>query len=62
MVAIITIIKVWDNSPIDTSSTEIKNKISQSVSNYILNHWDKCVHAAPAITEGKYEVEFSITL
>lgn len=62
MVAIITIIKVWDNTPIDTSSTEIKNKVSKSISNYILSHWNECVHTASFESEGKYEVEFSITL
>lgn len=62
MVAIITIIKVWDNSPIDTSSTEIKNKISQSVSNYILDHWDECVHTNAYKSDKKYNVDFSVTL
>ena len=55
-------IKVWDDIPINTSSDEIKSKISQSISDYILNHWDECVHTSTTITEGKYEVEFSITL
>lgn len=62
MVLIITTIKVWDNTPIDTSSTEIKNKISQSISDYILNHWSECVHTTSSESEGKYEVEYSITL
>lgn len=62
MVLIIITIKVWDNTPIDTSSTEIKNKVSKSISDYIMNHWDESVHTATVITEGKYEVEFSITL
>ena len=57
-----TKIKVWDDAPIDTSSLEIKNEILQSISDYILNHWDKCVYTTPTESEGKYEVEFSITL
>ncbi len=57
-----TIIKIWDDSPIDTSSLEVKNKVSQSIFNYILNHWDECVYTTSTESEGKYEVEFSITL
>lgn len=57
-----TTIKVWDNTLINTSSIDIKNKVTQSISDYILNHWDECVHTTTVITEGKYEVEFSITL
>ena len=57
-----TIIKVWDDAPINTSSMEIKNKVSQSISNYIIKYWDECVHITPTETEEKYEVEFSITL
>ena len=62
MVLIIITIKVWDNPPIDTSSKEIKNKVSKSISDYILNHWDKCVQIVSSESEGKYEVEFCITL
>lgn len=62
MVIIITTIKVWDNAPIDTSSTEIKNKVSQSISDYILNHWDECVHITSSELEGKFEVAFCIVL
>lgn len=62
MVLTITVIKVWDNNPINTSSKEIKNKVSKSISDYILNHWDECVQTTLSKLEGKYEVEFSITL
>ena len=57
-----TIIKVWDDSPIDTSSLEVKNEILQSITDHILNHWNDCVHIVSTESEGKYEVEFSITL
>lgn len=62
MVDIMAVIKVWDDVPIDTSSTEVKNKVSQSISNYVLDHWDECVHTAPTESEGKYEVDFFINL
>ena len=57
-----TKIKVWDDTPINTSSLEIKNEILQSISDYILNHWNDCVHITSTESKGKYEVEFSITL
>ena len=57
-----TIIKVWDDTPIDISSQEVRDKILQSISDYILNHWNDCVHIVSTELEGKYEVEFSITL
>lgn len=57
-----TIIKVWDDIPIDISSQEVKNEILQSICDYILNHWNECVHTTSTESESKYEVEFSITL
>lgn len=57
-----TTIKVWDNTLISTSSIDIKNKVTQSISDYILNHWDECVQTTSSESEGKYEVEFCITL
>lgn len=62
MVLFMKILKIWDDIPINTSSKEVKSKVSQSISDYILNHWDECVHTTPIESEGKYEVEFSITL
>lgn len=57
-----TIIKVWDDTPVNTSSLKVKNIVSQSIYDYILNHWNECVHIVSTESEGKYEVEFSITL
>lgn len=57
-----TIIKVWDNTLINTSSIDIKNKVAQGISDYILNHWDECVQTVSSESKGKYEVEFCITL
>lgn len=62
MVLNIIVIKVWDNTPINISSKETKNKVSKSISDYILNHWDECVHTTTSKSEGKYETEFSVTL
>lgn len=56
------IIKIWDDVPIDTSSQEIKSRVSQSISNYIIKHWDKCVYVTSTESGEKYEAEFSITL
>ncbi len=62
MVLNIATIKIWDDTPIDTSSEDIKNKVAQSISAYILNHWDECVKIISSEQEEKYETEFSVIL
>ena len=57
-----TMIRVFDDKPIDTTSDEIRNKVSESIANYILEHWDECVHANSFKSDGKYNMDFSITL
>lgn len=56
-------IKLWDNKTIDTSSDKIKEDVSKSVTNYILNHWNECVKITNERTsDGKFEIEFCISL
>lgn len=57
-----TMIRVFDNKPIDTTSDEVRNKVSQSIANYVLEHWDECVHIKSFKENGKYNMDFSITL
>lgn len=57
-----TIIRVFDDKPIDTTSDELRNKVSESIANYILEHWDECVHINSFESDGKYNVDFSVTL
>lgn len=56
-------IKLWDNKAIDTSSDKIKEDVSKSVTNYILNHWNECVKITNERTsDDKFETEFCISL
>ena len=56
-------VKLWDNKAIDTSSDKIKEDVSKSVTNYILNHWNECVKITNERTpDGKFETEFCISL
>lgn len=55
-------IKVWDNKEIDTLSDEIKDKVSQSIADYVLKHWDKSVDISTSKFNGKYEAEFTVIL
>lgn len=55
-------IKVWDYSPIDTSSDKIKDKVSKSIANYVIEHWDECVQSTNEIIDNKHETQFCITL
>lgn len=56
------VIKVWDTKKIDTLSDEIKDKISRSITDYITEHWDKCVNIETSVSGGNYEAGFTITL
>lgn len=55
-------IRVFDDKPIDTTSDEVRNKISQSIANFVLEHWDECVHIEAFEENDKYNIDFSITL
>lgn len=57
-----TMIRVFDNKPINTTSDEVRNKVSQSIANYVLEHWNECVHIEAFKENGKYNMDFSITL
>lgn len=56
------VIKVWDDSPIDTSSDEIKKRVSKSIVNYVMEHWDECVQSTTEKFDNKHETRFCITL
>ena len=55
-------IKVWDSAPIDVLSDEIKDNVSKSIANYVIEHWDECVQYTSEIVDNKYEAQFCITL
>lgn len=60
--SLLVLIKVWNDKPIDISSQEIKNKVSQSISDYVIEHWNECVQISVTNSDENYDVEFSITL
>lgn len=55
-------IKLYDEKEIDTSSIEIREKVSKSITNYIKNNWDTLVKIDKNLFDGKYEVSFRIEL
>ena len=55
-------IKLYDEKEIDTSSIEIREKVSESITNYIKNNWDTLVKIDKNLFDGKYEVSFRIEL
>lgn len=55
-------IKVWDNTPIETSSDKIKDEVAKSIVNYVIEHWDECVQSTTEKFDNKYETQFFITL
>ena len=55
-------IKLYDDKKIDTSSDEIREKVSKSVAEYIKDNWDIVVKTKNILFDGKYEVSFRIEL
>ena len=55
-------IKIWDEEEIDISSSVIKEKLIQSISTYLLEHWNDCVKISSTKSDNKYITEFLITL
>lgn len=55
-------IKIYDESEIDITSDLIRQKISNSIKQYIIDNWDKCVQTKSYKTENDYRVEFNIEL
>ena len=55
-------IKLYDDKKIDTSSDEIREKVSKSVAEYIKDNWDIVVKTKNRLFDGKYEVSFRIEL
>ena len=55
-------IKLYDDKKIDTSSDEIREKVSKSVAEYIKDNWDTLVKIDKNLFDEKYEVSFRIEL
>lgn len=55
-------IKIFDENKIDTSSAEIKKKISKAISDYIFDNWENVVSVENSDDSEGYEVLFKVTL
>lgn len=55
-------ISIYNDKEIDTDSLEIKETISTSIKDYIINNWDQCVTIEQALVNDIYTVQFSIEL
>lgn len=57
-------IKLYDDKRIDTSSKELREKVSKAVADYIVENWDEVVKVqiTEDIFNDDYEAEFKISL
>lgn len=55
-------IKIFDENKIDTSSTEIKGKITKAISDYIFDNWENVVSTENSDDSEGHEVLFKVTL
>jgi hypothetical protein len=55
-------IKIFDNKEIDTSSVEIKEKVSTAIADYVKEHWNECVKITEQSIDDEYIVEFQVEL
>lgn len=53
---------ICDKKEIDINSSEIKEMISNSVKEYILNNWDQYVQIEKFVELNRYVVQFSVEL
>lgn len=55
-------ISVWNENNIDTSSNETKEKVSNAVKEYILEHWNECIKIDKSIQNNIHYCDFKIEL
>ena len=57
-------IKLYDDKKIDTSSKELREKVSKAVANYIVENWNEVVKVQMTedVFYNNYEAEFGINL
>ena len=57
-------IKLYDDKRIDTSSKELREKVSKAVANYIVENWNEVVtvQMTEDVFYNNYEAEFGINL
>ena len=55
-------ISIYNEKEIDTDSLEIKETVSNSIKEYIMNNWNQCVSTKKSITDDICVVQFNIEL
>lgn len=57
-------IKLYDDKRIDTSSKELREKVSKAVADYIVENWDEVAkfQMTEDVFYNNYEAEFGINL
>lgn len=55
-------IKIFDENKIDTSSTEIREKVAKAISDYVFDNWENVVSVENSDDSEGYEVLFKVTL
>lgn len=55
-------IKIYNETKIDTSSTELKEKVSKAISDYVLDNWDDVVSIENSKDCEEHEILFKLTL
>lgn len=55
-------IKVYDENKINTSSSEVREKVSKAISDYVLDHWDNVVSIENSKDCEEYEILFKVVL
>lgn len=55
-------IKLYDDKRIDTSSKELREKVSKAVADYIVENWDEVVSVEEDTFKSQYYVTLKIDL
>lgn len=55
-------IKIFDENKIDTSSTEIREKVAKAISDYVFDNWYDVVNIENSDDTECHEVFFKVTL
>lgn len=55
-------IKIFDENKIDTSSTEIREKVAKAISDYVFDNWNDVVCIENSEDSEGHETLFKVTL
>lgn len=55
-------ISIYNEKEIDTDSLEVKETVSNSIKDYIINNWHQCIFIEKSSTDDVCVVQFNIEL